>query len=424
MTSRSTPIAYIAPAFPGLTTTFIYREVLALRDIGFTIITCGVWRPKLYRLSEESKGLIEGSLYILPISWPKFAGAHLYFLLTNPIKYISTLLFVLTRSGESLKNRYRSLLHFFEAICLALDIKQKGVKHIHAHFEINAASIALIVARMLGITFSFTAHNNFFTDQIILKAKLKEAKFIICISEHGRDFLLGLLPEEQGLRDKIHIVHCGVSPEDFTPATCRAANERPLIFSVSQLAERKGYPVLVEACHILDQRGCDFICAIAGDGPQQPILEQLIAEYQLHDKVQLIGKVFQEQLGSYLHRADMFVLPCLVASNGDRDGVPVALMEAMATEIPTISTYVSGIPELIEDGHSGLLVQEKDAVALADAIQRLLEDAELRVRLGRCARQRIIQEFNIHRSGEQLAALFEKYVIAEQGSSLEVSVSS
>jgi len=410
MISSSVPIGYITQSFPSLTTTFISREVSALREIEFNIVTFAVWKPNANSLSEESKGFVKNTHYVFPISWIKFITAHFYFLLTQPVKYSSTLAFVLTRRDESIANRYRTFFHFCEAIYLALDAKRAGIRHIHAHFTINAASIALIISRILDVSFSFTDHNNFFTDQIILKEKLKESKFVISISEHSRDFLLQLLPEEKKLKDKFHIVHCGVSPEDFAPPTCRATNERPLIFSISQLAERKGYPVLVEACHILDQRGCDFQCVIAGDGPQQPLLEQLIAKYQLQDKVQLIGKVFQEQLKSYLERADMFVLPCLVASNGDRDGVPVALMEAMAMEIPTISTYVSGIPELIEDHQSGLLVREKDAAALADAIQRLLEDAELRVQLGKNARQKIIQEFNIHRSGAQLGMLFDRYV--------------
>jgi colanic acid/amylovoran biosynthesis glycosyltransferase len=403
------PIAYITQSFPGLTTTFIYREVLALRQVGFSIVTFAIWKPNINRLSAESIALVDNSFYVFPISWPRFFAAHLYFFFTRPVGYISTLLFVLTRRGESIKNRRRTFFHFFEAIYLALDAKREGIRHIHAHFTINAATIALIIARMLDISFSFTAHNTFFTDRPILKEKLKAAKFIIAISKYSRDFLLGLLPEEE-LKDRFHIVHCGVSPDDFLPPTHKATNQRPLIFSLAQLVERKGLPVLIESCKILAERGCDFQCLIAGDGPQQSLLERLITEYQIQDKVQLIGIVFQEQLVDYLNKADMFVLPCLTARNGDRDGIPVVLMEAMAMEIPTISTCVSGIPELIEDGQSGLLVREKDAVDLADAMQRLLEDDELRGRLGKNGRQKVIQEFNIYENAAQLAALFGRYL--------------
>jgi glycosyltransferase involved in cell wall biosynthesis len=409
MTSRSAPIAYITQSFPSLTTTFIYREVLALRNVGFNIVTFAIWKPNIDKLSAESKNLVNSSFYAFPVFWPKFFAAHLYFFLTRPIKYSSTLFFILTRKGEALGIRRRTFFHFCEAIYLAIDAKRKGIRHIHAHFAVNAATVALVIARMLDISFSFTAHNTFFTDRPILKEKLRAAKFIIAISKYSQDFLLRFLPEKK-LKDKFHIVHCGVSPDDFRPPTHKATNQRPLIFSIAQLVERKGFPVLLEACKILSERGHDFQCLIAGDGSQRPLLERLITEYQIQDKVQLIGVVFQEQLVDYLNKADVFVLPCLTTSDGDRDGIPVVLMEAMAMEIPTISTYVSGIPELIEDGQSGLLVKEKDALALADAVQRLLKDDELRQKLGKNGRQKISQEFNIYKNATQLTALFEGYL--------------
>lgn len=413
MTSRPASIAYITQSFPSLTTTFIYREVLALRRVGFDIATFAIWKPDVSRLSAESKDLVDSSFYALPVSRCKFFTAHLYLFFTHPIRYVSTFFFVLTRKGESWANRRRTFFHFLEAICLAVDAEREGIRHIHAHFTINAATVALIIARMLDISFSCTAHNIFFTDRVILEEKLKRARFIIAISKYSRDFLLRFLPKER-LEDKFHIVHCGISPDDFLPLTHKVVNQRPLIFSLAHLVERKGLPVLLEACQILVERGCDFQCLIAGDGPQRSLLERLIMEYQIQDKVRLLGVVFQEQLADYLNRADIFVLPCLTASNGDLDGIPVVLMEAMAMEIPTISTYVSGIPELIKDGQSGLLVKEKDAVALADAIQRLLEDDELRRRLGKNGRHQVVQEFNIHKNAAQLAALFEKYVNADE----------
>jgi len=409
MTSRSLPIGYITQSFPSLTTTFIYREVLALREIGFDIVTFAIWKPNISKLSEESKDLVDSTFYVFPISWSKLLVAHLYFLFTRPLKYLGTFFFVLTRRGESIRNRRRTFFHFFEAIYLALDAKRTGIRHIHAHFTVNAATLALIIARILDISFSFTAHNNIFSDRLILKEKLKAAKFFFAISNYSRNFLLEFLPDE-GLQERSHIVHCGVSPADFSPPAHRVGNQRPLIFSLAQLVDRKGLPVLVEACAILHERGYDFQCFIAGDGPQRSLMERLITEYQIQDKVQLVGIVFQEQLADYLDKTDMFVLPCITADDGDRDGIPVVLMEAMAMEIPTVSTYVSGIPELIEDGQTGLLVRERDAAALADAIQRLIEDGCLRQRLGKQGRQKIIHEFNIHKNAAQLATLFKEYL--------------
>lgn len=408
MSSGSVPIAYVAQRFPSLTATFIYREVFALREIGFNVATFSIWKPDVSRLSEEAKGLVDNTVYVFPISWPAFLAAHLYFFFTRPLRYIGTLLFVLTRRGETARNRLRTFFHFCEAIYLAAEAKRRGIQHIHAHFSINAASTALIISRLLDISFSFTAHNSFFTDRLILKEKCKAARFVAAISEYSRDLLLQLTKEPKG--DKFHIIHCGVNTDGLSPPTVKAPNPRWLVFSVAQLVERKGMPVLVQTCKVLDERGFDFQCVIAGDGPQRALLEEMIAECQIQDKVQLVGVVFQEQLLSYLDRADVFVLPCLTASDGDRDGIPVVLMEAMAMEIPTVSTYVSGIPELIQDGQSGLLVPEKDPVALADALERLLRDRELGARLGKNARQKILSEFDIKKNTRRLVAVFEQYL--------------
>jgi len=410
---QSIPIAYITQSFPALTITFIYREIFALGRQGFDIATYAIWQPIRERLSQESRHLVDDTHYVFPLSWPKFLFRHLYFLLAHPIKYTSTALFVLTRRGESPKNRVRTLFHFAEAVYLAKEMKTQGIKHIHAHFTINAASIALIISRLLDISFSFTAHSNLFTDRLILREKTRQARFVVAIAEITRQYLIDLVSGEN-LGDKIHIVHCGLSPQEFVPPSVKPASDIPMILFVAQLAERKGAPVLVEACKLLTERGLTFRCVLAGDGPQRTLIEQLVQEYELQNVVQMTGAVFQEQLQEYLSQADVFALPCIVASNGDMDGIPVSLMEAMAMEIPTVSTNVSGIPELIEDGQNGLLVPDRDPVALADALQRLLEDEKLCTRLGKNGRQKILREFDIDQNAALLAALFERYLSSDE----------
>jgi glycosyltransferase involved in cell wall biosynthesis len=294
---------------------------------------------------------------------------------------------------------------------LAPELEKRRVGHLHAHFTINAATMALVLARLLDISFSFTAHNIFFTDRVLLKLKVREARFIVVISEFSRQFLDRLAPDGQ---DKMHVVHCGVSPEDFAPDV-QPENQVPQLLFVAQLAERKGAQVLIEACEILAERGVPFQCAIVGGGAEQEVLrlKQLVESLALQDAVDLTGSVPQEHLMGYLRRADVFVLPCITASNGDMDGVPVALMEAMAMGIPTVSTYVSGIPELIENEESGLLVPEKDPEALADALQRLLRDGDLRERLARNGRRQVQAEFNIHSNAARMADLFQRYLKAD-----------
>jgi colanic acid/amylovoran biosynthesis glycosyltransferase len=409
MPKQPMSIAYITQSFPLLTETFVYREVSALERQGFRVATFATWKPDENKLHQEARHLMDSSHYVFPISWPKFFKAHLYFLCTCPRKYLGSLFFVLTRRGESLKNRRRTFFHFCEAVYLAMEMKRQHIRHIHAHFAINAATIALVVSRLLDITFSFTAHNSFFIDRVILREKAGAARFIIAISEFTRQFLTILVPEDN-IDGKIHIVHCGLATDDFSPPDPKPVNEVPVLLFVAQLAERKGTPVLVEACRILAERGVTFRCVIVGDGPQRALVEQLVKQYALQEVVELAGVVFQEHLKEYLNRADVFILPCITASNGDMDGIPVSLMEAMAMEVATVSTYVSGIPELIEDGQSGLLVQERDAEALADALQRLLEDDELRTRLGKNGRQKVMEDFNIDKSAVQLATLLKRYL--------------
>ena len=428
MNSTLPPIAYISEKFPSLTTTFIYREVLALRAAGFDIETFATWKPALADLSAESTHLVESSHYVFPASPWKFLRAHARFLARYPLRYLRTLFFVLTRPGESRSNRKRTLFHFAEAMILAEVAEQRSVQHIHAHFSINAATIALVISRMLDISFSMTVHNNIFTDRILLREKLRAARFIISISEFSQAYLLSRYADEE-IAHKFHIVHCGVSTDAFQPASFRQpasgqregergeqpVRERPLIFAASQFAERKGYPVLVEACRILRERGCRFECIIGGDGPQWAQVAQMVEQYELGDHVSLPGRYFQEQLRACLERANIYVLPCITAGNGDIDGVPVSLMEAMAMELPVVSTFVSGIPELVENGRSGLLVEEKDAAALADAIQHLLENPARRVELGRQARQKVEAEYDIYANAEQLAEIFKTHLAATPG---------
>jgi colanic acid/amylovoran biosynthesis glycosyltransferase len=409
MSSQPLPIGYISHSFPLLTETFVYREIFGLERKGFRVATFSIWKPDKNKVSLEARHLVDTSYYVFPIPWPKFVKAHLYFFSTRPRKYLSTLFYVVTRKGESLENRRRTFFHFCDAVYLARDMEKEGVRHLHAHFAINAATIALVASRLLDITYSFTAHNSFFIDRVILKEKVQGARFIIAISDFSKQFLSSLVSGDS-VDGKIHIVHCALSPDDFAPPNPKVVNEVPVLLFVAQLAERKGAPYLVEACKVLADRGVSFKCVIIGDGPQMGLVKQLVERHDLQEVVDLPGVVYQENLKEYLRRTDVFVLPCVTAGDGDMDGVPVSLMEAMSMEIATVSTYVSGIPELIEENVSGLLVPEKDPVALADALQRLLEDAELRQRLGENGREKIVREFNVDKSTAQIADLFEKYL--------------
>jgi colanic acid/amylovoran biosynthesis glycosyltransferase len=402
-------LAYIAQSFPDFTQTFVYREVMALESLGMPVATFAIWKKPRDRVSEEARHYVEKTYYALPVSWPGFLFSHIFFLSVHPARYWKTALFVLSRRGEPFQNRARTFHHFCEAVYLAKEMRKRGIKHIHAHFSINAATVALVAARLLKITFSFTAHNILFRDRLILREKIREAKFIAAISEYTRQFLVHTISDDR-FKDKIHLIHCGLEPDKFRPPETKPANRIPIILSIAQLTEKKGIAVLLEACKILAEEGHPFHCLIVGDGPQRAQLERLIDEWNLAGSLRLEGRVFQEQLKGYLEKADIFVLPCIVAPDGDRDGIPVSLMEAMAMEVPCVSTFVSGIPELIENGESGILVEEKNPAALADALKRLLADEELRKKLGERGRARVLQEFDVQKNACKLKRLFEHQI--------------
>jgi glycosyltransferase involved in cell wall biosynthesis len=410
MSKSKSPIAYLTQSYPDLTT--VYREVLALRARGLAVKTFATWHPKSETVSQEARCLIDETFYIFPIQWGAFWKAHMGYLLNKPLVYLATLLFVLTRPGQSLSKRKRTLFHFAEAVYLAAEIERQNIRHIHVHFAHNAATLALVVERLIGVPFSFTAHAvGIFADQVILKEKIKAARFIVAISEYNKRFLVKYAGDPK-FAEKIYVIHSGIPIADFSPGTHSPPTSTglPLILSVSRLVEKKGFPFLIRACKHLHDQGYRARCVIIGSGPEEEKLHHLIHDLGMQDWIKLTGWLDQAHVRAHLEKATLFALPCIVATDGDQDGIPAVLMEAMAMAKPCVSTIVSGIPELIDNGHSGLLVPEKDEVALADALCHLLDDPGLADRLGQTAQQKVCRAFNLDRISDQLLLLFTNQV--------------
>jgi glycosyltransferase involved in cell wall biosynthesis len=391
---------------------------MALQSKGLRVHTFATWQTPVEQVSGEAKDLIEQTFYIFPTRWFAFLKAHATYLLTKPLTYLGTLAFVLTRPGQSLAKRRRTLFHFAEAVYLAAEIEKQHIGHIHVHFAGNAATLALVVERLTGVPFSFTAHAyDIFADQVILKEKIKAARFIVAISEYNKRFLVRYADNPR-VAEKIHVIHSGVPITDFSPDAhlAHAFATPPLILSVGRLAEKKGLPFLIRACKHLRDRGYRVRCVIVGSGPQEETLRRVIRDLGMEDWIELLGWLDQRRVRAYLEEATIFALPCIVAANGDRDGIPAVLMEAMAMARPCVSTAISGIPELIEDGHSGLLVPEKDEIALADALRRLLDDPRLASHLGQAGREKVRRAFNLDRVSDQLLHLFARELAGKTNS--------
>jgi glycosyltransferase involved in cell wall biosynthesis len=267
---------------------------------------------------------------------------------------------------------------------------------------------------LLDIPFTLHAHafDIFQRNQENVRRELESATQVITISSYHRAYITKLCPALDP--EKVRIVHLGVDTERFRPPDNVEARIPVRILCIGRLIEKKGQQVLVDACKELAERGIDFRCQIVGEGPLRAELESRITRYGLQDRVTLAGALTQESVLKLNQESDIFALPAVVARSGDQDGMPVVLLEAMACGLPVVTTPIAGIPDLVQDGVNGLLVGQRDVTGLADALQRLAEDAGLRVRLGQAARQTILQEFQIQHNASKLVRIFEEIVDGHQ----------
>jgi len=289
-----------------------------------------------------------------------------------------------------------------------------GVGRVHAHFAFAPADVGHFLALLLDVRYSVSVHARDIHTQppASLRARLRPAAFVSTCTRDGHRAVLAKCPELPP--ERLHLIRHGLPLDrwsskkcDSTP--CKVWNGRDTrLLAVGRLEPKKGFAHLVEACRILRDAGTSFGCVIAGEGVEQGPLETRIAESGLSECVELIGAVSQAECRGLFSQATVFVLPAVTMPNGDRDGVPNVLLEASACGIPVVSTPTGGIPELIDDGRTGLLVPPADPQALSDAIASLARDDELRERLGLAGRERVEREYDITRNVEELAELLRR----------------
>ena len=393
------PILYIASELPKLSETFVYREILALRAKGIDVRVASVHppkdeftRPELAAMKRDAVVVYHGVLGVL-IDVLLEAMSH-------PVPTAMTMMHAkldpLFAQGLSITGRAKAFYQYLAGISLARRVRHMGIRHIHAHFAHVPATIAMSAAMQLDIPFSFTGHaNDLFQHRSLLEEKLGRAAFVSCISSWHNKWYASV---RRAKRDNRPIIRCGVDLNDFAPAM-----QTPrLIVSVARLVEKKGLDTLIEACALLRDRGVELRCKIAGDGPMRGQLDAMIKERDLAGIVELLGPLPNEKVRELVSSASVFCLPCRDDSSGDRDGIPVALMEAMACQVATVSGDLPAIRELIEDRVSGRLVPGGDAEALAGTLEELLQSDELRQRLGVQGRRRIAQEFDLDVNADRM----------------------
>jgi glycosyltransferase involved in cell wall biosynthesis len=305
--------------------------------------------------------------------------------------------------------RRAPLKHFVRAGWLAARLREVGAGHLHAHFAHGPASVAQYASHLTGIPFSFTAHAKdiYTTPPELLQAKLRAARFVVTCTEYNAQHLADLAGPPWASR--IHRIYHGIDFDRFRGNAERNPEPRgsrgPVVLSIGRLVEKKGFPYLIEAARILAAGGRSFTVRIVGGGERRGALEAAIQRAGLKGTVELCGAMPQEKLLALYREAAAFVLPCVVTDNGDRDGIPNVLVEAMRMGVPVVSTAISGIPELVLHDRTGLLVPPHDAQALADAIAALLDDPERARRLAAQAAHHVADAFDLHRNAQSLRHL-------------------
>ncbi|HVS30991.1 MAG TPA: glycosyltransferase [Thermoanaerobaculia bacterium] len=406
--SQRRSIAVVMSRFPTVTETFILREMIEMERQQQPVRVVPMIREQPRVIHEAARPWTDRALYTPWLSG-RIAAANLRLFLSRPLRYLSLLVRLVAGTIASPAVLARTLAVFPKSVFLAEELAREGVRHVHAHYATHPSTMALIIARLSAITFSFTVHaHDIQVDRSLLRWKLRETRFVRSISGFNRRFLENLYPKEA--KGKIVVIHVGIEPEVYEESSRRLqpAAGPPRILCVAAHKPYKGLPVLIEACRILRDDGIELRCDIVGDGPMRAELEALIRDRGLEETVTLAGPRPQEEVARMMAEARIFALPSIIAADGQMEGIPVALMEAMASGRAVVTTSISGIPELVEHGVNGLLVEPGDAAAFAAAMKDLLRDPARAAEMGRRGQEKVRAEFTLPDCVRQLVARLDE----------------
>jgi glycosyltransferase involved in cell wall biosynthesis len=400
-------LAYLVSTYPTLSMTFVLREVLALRELGFQVETASINVPDrpAEELTQAEADEAKCTYYVKQHGLSGAAVAKLQTVFGNFGGYWRGVGLAFRLAGLDLRRLYLNLMYFIEALMVGQWMKRKGLRHLHVHLASQAASVGLFVRTVFGFGYSMTVHgpDEFYdADRQMLAEKIRAADFLCCISAFTRSQLMMLSPYEQW--SKFVVSPLGVDAEIFAPRPGRPASEPFEILCVGRLTPAKGQHILIDAVERLMQEGRQVRLRLVGSGPDETSLREHAARSTAAECMVFEGAINQDRIRDFYAAADAFCLPSFA------EGLPVVLMEAMAMELPCVTTQIAGIPELIRDGVDGLLVPPSDLDALVKALARLMDNAELREQIGKSGRARVVEHYDLRRSVERLAAIFAERV--------------
>jgi len=401
-------VVYMSGTVPKRSETFVYREILALRSLGVDVQTASVHESMVGLDNDLLDEMAKTTTQIYSLGAVHVLTDSIKELLSHPIKSIGTMLLSLRdvcfSSDITLSRRPKVVWQGLAAVAFAHRLRGKGITHIHAHMAHVPTTIAMYAARQLGIPFSFTGHaNDLFPNRTLLKEKLTRANFVNCISYWHRKFYQEICNRPDA---DYPVIRCGVDTRLFQSTTA-PCGDRLEVLSVGRLVEKKGFDVLIKAIGAIAEKGTHPMrLTIAGGGPEEESLQRLVRSLTATAEVVMLGDTDNDQIMDLMTKADVFALPCRVASTGDRDGIPVVLMEAMARGRCVISGDLETIRELIEDGISGIMIPPGDQVSLESALIELAENRDRVDELGKAARLRIENEFDLLLNANRIVDTF------------------
>jgi colanic acid/amylovoran biosynthesis glycosyltransferase len=395
-------LAYFTNTYPRATDTFIRREVIGLRERGFDVLTFSVRKTGAdHDVDDEVINEKRNTHYLLPCSPITLLKSQIKAIVSRPLSYIDTLYLALKTSRPGIKGHLLQLIYFFEAILLADLVKEHKVEHLHNHLGDNSGTVTLLAAKFASITYSISIHGpHIFFDALhwALDVKTANSTFISCIGHFCKSQMM--LYSDKADWDKLKIVRCGIDPKHFSYR--EPSNKIHKLVYVGRLSAEKGVPILFDSLQLLKSKGYEFELSLLGDGDARQELEGSAKEYGISQHIKFFGFVDQKTIANTLQSSDIFVLPSFA------EGIPVALMEAMAMGVPVIATYVGGITELVIDRVTGQMVYPSDTVGLTNAIAYYIDNPDECKRISNNARNKVVTEFNIDKQVDKLAILLKK----------------
>lgn len=396
-------IAYIMSRFPLLSETFILREMIEIEKHGHEIVLYPIQCLKQSVIHPDAEKWIVRANCIPFISM-SILKENIKTFLSKPFTYLSLIFRIIQGNISSLDFLTKGLYLFPKAVFTARQLQLEKVEHIHAHYATHPSLEAWVIHKLTGISYSITIHSHDIYDcHAMLEAKLKDADFLVPISQYNVNYMSDLLGG--WIRKKSHVIHCGIDPILYEKTTIEERSNRAFfqILQIGTFHWKKGQVYLIQSMAKLREMGIPFQLSIIGEGEERKKIETEIRRFQLEDQVKLLGAKTQIEVAELLKTADCYV------QSSVSEGIPVAIMEAMATGLPVVATNITGIPELVLDEKTGILVQAANPAEIANALARLFANDILKRDMAQNGRDWVINEFNLQKNSKKLALLFENY---------------